>query len=92
MAERHALLRYQSEYKNINIEINKYFISSSGDQTHIQSILQTHFVPLRHDWPYDLIFISINYQGTSVTVNATVVGSIPIRVYEIFHIFISILF
>ena len=31
--------------------VNKYFISSSGDRTHNQSILQSHFVPLRHNWP-----------------------------------------
>ena len=29
---------------------SKYFISSSGDRTHDQSILQTHIMPLRHDW------------------------------------------
>ena len=36
--------------KNRNIHFNKYFISSSGDRTHNQSVLQSHFVPLRHDW------------------------------------------
>ena len=29
----------------------KYFISSSGDRTHNQLILQSNFVPLRHDRP-----------------------------------------
>ena len=32
-----------------NENVNKYFISSSGDRTHNQSI--SHFMPLRHDWP-----------------------------------------
>ena len=35
-----------------NINLNKYFFSSSKDRTHNQSILQSHFVPLRYDWPY----------------------------------------
>ena len=39
------------ERRNGNINLNKYFISSSGDRTHNQSVLQSHFVPLRHDWP-----------------------------------------
>ena len=39
------------ERKNGNIDLNKYFISSSGDRTHNQSVLQSHFVSLRHDWP-----------------------------------------
>ena len=38
------------ERRNENINVNKYFISSSGDRTHNQSILQSHFVALRHDW------------------------------------------
>ena len=44
---RHALPRHQNE-ENGNINFNKYFISSSGNQTHN---LQSHSVPLRHDWP-----------------------------------------
>ena len=36
---------------NGNITLSKYFISSSGDRTHHQSVLKSHFVPLRHDWP-----------------------------------------
>ena len=34
-----------------NINSSKYLISSSGDRTHNQSVLQSHFVPLRRDWP-----------------------------------------
>ena len=34
-----------------NINLSKYFISSSGDRTHNPSVLQSHLVPLRHDWP-----------------------------------------
>ena len=34
----------------------KNFIYSSGDRTHNQSILQSHFVPLRHEWPQYLYF------------------------------------
>ena len=40
------------ERRNQNINLNKYFISSSRDRTYNQSILQSHFVPLRHDWPH----------------------------------------
>ena len=40
-----------SKRRNENINLNKYFTSSSGDWTRNQSILQSHFVPLRHDWP-----------------------------------------
>ena len=40
------------ERRNGTINLNKYFISLSGDRTHIMSILQSHFVPLRHDWPH----------------------------------------
>ena len=39
------------ERRNGDINLNKYFISSSGDRTHNQSVLQSHFVPLRHAWP-----------------------------------------
>ena len=39
------------ERRNGNINLNKYFISSSGDRTHNQSVFQSHLVPLRHDWP-----------------------------------------
>ena len=39
------------ERRNGNINLSKYFISSSGDGTHNQSVLQSHFVPRRHDWP-----------------------------------------
>ena len=35
------------ESRNRNINLSKYFTSLSGDRTHNQS----HFVPLRHDWP-----------------------------------------
>ena len=42
------------ERRNGNIHgLSKYFISSSGDRTHNQSILQSHLVPLRHDWPQE---------------------------------------
>ena len=39
------------ERRNGNINVSKYFISSNGDRTHNQLVLQSHFVPLRHDWP-----------------------------------------
>ena len=35
--------------RNGNINFNKYFISSSGDRSHNQSILHSHFVPKRQD-------------------------------------------
>ena len=43
------------ERRNENINVNKYLISSSGGRTHNQSILQSHFVPLLHDWSLILI-------------------------------------
>ena len=42
------------ERRNENININKYLISWSGDRTYNQSILQSHFVPLRYDRPHEL--------------------------------------
>ena len=48
------------ERRNKNINLNKYFISSNGDRTHNQSILQTHFVPLRHDGPRRMVYIILN--------------------------------
>ena len=48
MAELNAVLCLRS---NRNINLNKYFIFSSRDRTHKQSRLQSHFVPLCHDWP-----------------------------------------
>ena len=47
------------ERRNRNLNLNKNFMSSSGDRTHNQSIFLSHFVPLRHDWP--LNFYSISY-------------------------------
>ena len=41
--------RSTPERRNGNINLSKYFISSSGDRTHNQSVLQSHLVPLRHD-------------------------------------------
>ena len=49
VAELNATRHQNEEMKNINL--NKYFISSSGDRTHNQSVLQSHLVPLRYDWP-----------------------------------------
>ena len=42
------------ERRNGNINLSKYFISSSGIRTHNQSVLQSHLVPLRHDRPHSL--------------------------------------
>ena len=46
--QRRACPGHQSE-DNGNINLSKYFISSSGDRIRNQSV--SHFVPLRHDWP-----------------------------------------
>ena len=52
-----ALYLDTTERANENINVSKYFISSSGDRTHNQSILQSHFVPLSHDYPqYRLLY------------------------------------
>ena len=45
-----ALPRRRSEKLKYKY-VNKYFTSSSGDRTHNQSILRSHFVPLRYDRP-----------------------------------------
>ena len=55
------------ERRNENINVNKHFISSSGDRTHNQSILQPQFVPPRHDRPQNtkidcIILLNIIYQ------------------------------
>ena len=48
--QRRALPRRRTpEHRNKNINVNKYYISSSEYRTQNQSILQTHFVPLRHN-------------------------------------------
>ena len=46
-------------------------MSSSGDRIHNQSILQSHFVPMRNDWPgnifdvytrmYEILFQNQNH-------------------------------
>ena len=43
------------ERRNGNMNLSKYS-SLNGDVTHNQSVLQPHFVSLRHDWP--LIYFS----------------------------------
>ena len=61
--------RYPStqQARNKNINVNKYFISSSEDRTHNQSILKSHLMPLRHDWPQFNLFTNINIQIYVVT-------------------------
>ena len=41
------------ERRNVNINLSQNFISTSGDRTLNQWVLQSLFVPLRHDWPYE---------------------------------------
>ena len=55
MAELNAALCLDTKARNLNINLSKYFISLSGDRTLNQSVLQTYFVQLRHDWPPKLI-------------------------------------
>ena len=57
--QRGALPRHQSEEMEI-YNLSKYFISSNGDRTHNQSVVQLHFVPLRHGWPLQNHFIQNN--------------------------------
>ena len=51
----------QPERRNENINVNKYFTSSSGDRTLNQSILQTHFAsaprlaPNKEDLTFSLL-------------------------------------
>ena len=46
------------ERRNGNINLNKYLIFSRGNRTHNQSRLQSHFVPLHHDWPHQILMFS----------------------------------
>ena len=46
------------ERRNDNLNVNKYLSSSFEDRTHNQSILQSHSVPRRHDWPHLFIIKS----------------------------------
>ena len=39
------------ERRDRNINLSKYFISSSGDRAHNQSVLESYFGSLRRDWP-----------------------------------------
>ena len=57
MAELNAALNLTPERRNGNINLSEYFISSSEGRTHNQSVLQSHLVPLRHDWPQYTIFL-----------------------------------
>ena len=47
------------ERRNGNKNLSKYFISSRGDRTHNQSVLQSQFVLLRYDWPRLVSFICV---------------------------------
>ena len=49
--------------ERINENINKYFISTSGDRTHNQSRLQSHFVPLRHDWRHKIYIFNKKFDA-----------------------------
>ena len=63
---RPGLRRKWETAKNENINVNKYFIFSSGDRTHDHSIHS--YSPLRHDWSqisYILLYISIYYINVS---------------------------
>ena len=46
------LIASRLERKNENLNLNKYFISLSGNRTNNHSITQTYcyFIPLRHEW------------------------------------------
>ena len=52
--ERNSMPRSAStpEQRKGNINLNKYFISSCGDRTHNQSLLQAYFVPPHHNTAY----------------------------------------
>ena len=50
--------------------VNKYFVSSSGNRTHNQLILHSHFVPLCYDWPQNILIIFLNLYSPSTAVNS----------------------
>ena len=84
------------EQRNENINLSKYFISSSGERTHNQSVLQSHFVPLRHDWPqikwvlYLIIFFinKINLEAEFETIKQSI--SLFILFINFFYLLILI--
>ena len=54
------------EWRNENINLNKYFISLGVNRTHNQSRLKSYYVALSHNWPQlkkyiEFISISICY-------------------------------
>ena len=57
VAELNAALCFYTRARNGNINLNKYFISLSEDTTHNESRLQSHCVPLRHNWPQNTIYL-----------------------------------
>ena len=72
------------EGRNGNIHLSKYFISSRGDRTHNQSVLQWHFVPLRHGWPTSLWgYFSLNIFIQYVTQRIIYIGR-KISLYTVF--------
>ena len=66
------------ERRNGNIDLNKYFISSSGNRTHNQSVLKSSI----------LSHLRADAQKFTI-INATVVDSISTQRGEIFNIVIS---
>ena len=57
LAELNGALYLDTKAKKWKCKLSKYFISSRGDRTHNQSILQSYSVSLLHDWPHLLYFL-----------------------------------
>ena len=65
------------ERRNGNINLSKYFISSSGDRIQNQSVLQSHFMPLRHDWPQQCLYcIKLNIVSRTYKVGRGNLGTL----------------
>ena len=61
------LCRHQSEENGK--KLSKYFISSSGDRTPNQSVLQLHFVRLSHDRPLTDIHTNAARRCVNIIIN-----------------------
>ena len=55
-------------------------VESSGDRIHNQSILQSQFMPLRHDWPDTHILLVILFQTSNYLMESKInrfIGNFP---------------
>ena len=65
---RHLRFASTPERRNENINLSKYFISSSGDRTHNQSVLLRAAAPrlASNNWKYLFIFLSLQLHARCI--------------------------